>query len=130
MGCKSFIALDISDSQGTVLMQAIPTTTQFVGQSKGTYHVEMVVELPPLIPGRYAVDLWVGPHYTVTADYVRNMLAFEVSDGPLPDRVMPYSSVHGFMLPRSSYRCSLTGAAGADGHEMNCLVGEIGGAER
>jgi len=125
--CRSFIALDISDNQGSVIMQAIPTTTQFVGGSKGTYSVEIVVELPPLIPGRYTVDLWMGPHYTVTADYLRRVLAFEISDGPLPDRVMPYSSFHGFMVPRSSYRCSLTRA---DRHSMNCCASEFGGKQR
>jgi lipopolysaccharide transport system ATP-binding protein len=99
----SFIALDFCDAAGIPLMQAIPALRPFLRGEPGRHVVEVSVSLPPLIPGAYSVDFWVGPHNTVTFDFVRRAIVFEIVDMPQAGRTFPYTKDHGYIVPPS--RC-------------------------
>jgi lipopolysaccharide transport system ATP-binding protein len=98
---KAFIAIDIRDAMGTPLMQAVPISRPFLETIDGIYSINIEVDLPPLIPGRYWIDMWVGSHFTSTIDYIREVVAFAVDDGPTPERSFPFSLDHGYMVPPS-----------------------------
>ena len=97
----SFIALDIRDQTLAVLMQAIPNIVPFVPGKPGRSTVSVEILLPPLIPGRYGIDIWIGDHNTHTFDYILEALAFRVIEGPSPGRTFPYNVDHGSVVPVS-----------------------------
>lgn len=91
---------DIADSSGTVLMQAYPSVEPFIKvDALGERPLRFDIELPPLVPGRYLVTFWVGPHNTETFDICRECLAFEIVDSPTIGRTHPHTSDHGFVVP-------------------------------
>jgi lipopolysaccharide transport system ATP-binding protein len=97
----AFFAIDICDPAGVPLMQSIPRHDTFLHGATGSYRLQVTVDLPALIPGRYLIDLWAGPHFTETLDYVRQVAAFEVIDSPQAGRTYAHSSAHGFIAPPS-----------------------------
>ena len=101
---SSFVAFDIADAFGTVFMQALPSIEPFieVGTSEKKYCFD--IELPALVPGRYLVTAWVGPHNTDTYDLCRECLAFDVLDSPTIGRAFPHTSDHGVLVPK----CTVT----------------------
>jgi lipopolysaccharide transport system ATP-binding protein len=98
-----FIAVDICDQLQTPIMQALPFAAPFISGRAGRQHLSLEIDLPPLIPGHYFLDFWIGSHFSSTVDYVKNVVTFEIVDGPSPDRSFPYSPGHGFLVPAS--RC-------------------------
>jgi lipopolysaccharide transport system ATP-binding protein len=100
---RSFLAVDIGDRNFSPIMQALPESLPFIEGIPGTHRVHVEVDLPPLIPGAYNVDLWLGPHYTSTFDLVRRELAFEVTASPSDRRSFPYSLDHGSIVPTCRY---------------------------
>lgn len=99
-----FLAIDVCDKSQAPIMQALPVSKPFIKGDPGNHHLTVEVDLPPLIPGHYTVDFWIGPHYSRTYDYLKNSLAFEVIEGPLSDRSFPHTADHGFLVPHS--RCT------------------------
>jgi lipopolysaccharide transport system ATP-binding protein len=102
---SSFIAVDIADTLGTPLMQAIPQEAPFVPSAPGVYEYRLEIFLPPLIPGTYLLSFWIGAHYAETYEFVTNALGFEIVDSPTQGRTYPHASNHGFVVPPS--RCKL-----------------------
>jgi lipopolysaccharide transport system ATP-binding protein len=100
---RSFLAVDICDQTATPIMQALPDTHPFLEGRLGTYQVALEVHLPPLIPGHYTVNFWVGPHYSTTLDYVKQRVGFEVTASPSVNRSFPHSSDHGSIVPTCTY---------------------------
>jgi len=100
---SAFIAFDIADATGDVVMQALPTVVPFIGCSNRLHLVDTHIALPPMIPGRYSITIWVGAHNTYTLDVVPACLAFEIVDSPTPNRTFPHSSEHGRIVPQSEY---------------------------
>jgi hypothetical protein len=97
------IAVDIAEGiNGVVLMQALPHAEPFVSVNIGITELLLQIDLPPLIPGRYTLDFWIGTHFTSTVDFVRQALAFEVTTSPTAGRSYPHSRDHGFVVPASS----------------------------
>src|SRR5262245_44885900 len=96
------IAIDISDSSGQVLMQAIPLLEPFIAFSLDAQVYSVRVELPPLVPGRYALAVWVGPHNTETYDWTRECVSFEVMESPSKGRTFPHTPDHGRIVPQST----------------------------
>jgi lipopolysaccharide transport system ATP-binding protein len=103
---RAFIAVDISDHNFVPLMQAIPSFTPFIGEEPGVYEIELQIDLPGLIPDKYSLDFWLGPHNTETFDHVKNVVSVTIEDGPSEKRSFPHSSDHGFMVPESYVRIS------------------------
>jgi lipopolysaccharide transport system ATP-binding protein len=97
-------AFDIADTLGAVLMQALPSVEPFimVGSSEEQFCCD--VHLPGLVPGRYSVTCWVGPHNTETYDLCRECLSFEITESPTPARTFPHAPDHGFLAPKCSMR--------------------------
>jgi lipopolysaccharide transport system ATP-binding protein len=96
-----FVAVDICDETHLPLMQALPRPRPFLRMTPGLHELGVEIELPPLTPGKYLVDFWVGSHHTVTNDHVKHAAAFEVSEGPIAGRTFPYPSDHGRICPVS-----------------------------
>ena len=98
-----FIAADICDQLQTPIMQALPINKPFIPGVAGKQHLLFEIDLPPLIPGLYTSDFWIGTHYSSTLDYVKGVIKFEVTDSPSNDRNHPHTASHGFIVPNS--RC-------------------------
>ncbi|WP_166442966.1 ABC transporter ATP-binding protein [Phragmitibacter flavus] len=98
---KAFIAVDILDSTGMALMQALPELEPFISESEKAIKLKLAIDLPPLIPGWYSMTLWVGSHNTQTFDSVDNVLRFEIVESPTEGRTFPHVREHGAMVPPS-----------------------------
>ncbi|SEE13280.1 ABC-type polysaccharide/polyol phosphate transport system, ATPase component [Rhizobiales bacterium GAS191] len=99
---RMFIAVDVLDRSSGVIMQAIPKPEPFFGGTPGEYRIDLGIELPPLIPGIYSLDFWVGPHHTETFDHVRRAITIEILDSPIPGRSFPHTPDHGYIAPVST----------------------------
>jgi len=98
-----FISVDICDQFVTPIMQALPTPSPFISGESGERRISMEIELPPLTPGRYSADFWIGPHFTILSDYVKSAVSFEIVESPSEGRSFPHSPDHGSIVPVS--RC-------------------------
>lgn len=96
----AFVAIDIMDTVNGPLMQVLPTLQPFMRSEVRRHKVDLKIELPPLIPGRYTVTLWVGSHNTQTLDQVINCLAFDVVGSPTEGRSFPHTTDHGHIVPK------------------------------
>jgi hypothetical protein len=99
-----FIAVDICDQVQTPIMQVLPATSPFIAGRAGKQRLAIEIDLPPLIPGHYSLDFWIGSHFSSTVDYVKDVVSFEVADSPSADRSFPHSSNHGFLVPFCRYQ--------------------------
>jgi lipopolysaccharide transport system ATP-binding protein len=97
----AFAALDILDVTGTAIMQAIPTYERFIRAVPGTQRSLLEIDLPPLIPGQYALTVWLGSHNTESLDHQARCVAFEIHDSPSAGRTFPHHSDHGAIVPTS-----------------------------
>jgi hypothetical protein len=82
-------------------MQAEPIQESPTQLSAGGYRLRIQIELPPLIPGRYTADLWLGSHYSATLDNVKNAIAVTIEHSPSVGRSFPHSADHGRIVPTS-----------------------------
>ena len=97
----AFVSFDITDASGVALMQALPALEGFVHPREGGQSFQVLVDLPPLVPGRYWISPWVGSHNTETFDMIRQCAAFEVTDSPTVGRTFPHTADHGYIVPSS-----------------------------
>jgi lipopolysaccharide transport system ATP-binding protein len=98
---SAFVAVDIADASGTVIMQALPSPQGFMEGRPGRHFVRLAIALPPLIPGHYSVLPWVGPHNSRTWDLIKRGTSFEITTSPTPGRTHPHNHDHGWMVPPS-----------------------------
>ncbi|HVC83363.1 MAG TPA: ABC transporter ATP-binding protein [Chloroflexota bacterium] len=98
----AFISIDILDAVGAVVMQALPTVEGFITDTQSRHGIRLTIQLPPLIPGRYLVTVWVGSHQTKTYDEVRESVAFEIQQSPTENRTYPHTSRHGYIVPETT----------------------------
>jgi homopolymeric O-antigen transport system ATP-binding protein len=90
-GSKASIAVQFTHGNfADVIMEAVPKWEAFIGGTLGTYRVELNIELPPLIPGYYFLDFWLGQHERDTFDWIRPAVAFEIVESPNPTRGLPH----------------------------------------
>jgi lipopolysaccharide transport system ATP-binding protein len=99
---RVYIAVDIGDRTGATIMQAEPKAEPFIGGSPGIYSVDLRIELPPVVPGSYTLDFWIGAHYTEPFDWIRQAVTVEVIESPNPTRFFPYTLQHGSIVPIST----------------------------
>jgi lipopolysaccharide transport system ATP-binding protein len=95
------IAVDVTDNNSFSIMQAQPSVEAFIGGSRGTYYVDLTIDLPPMVPGIYGLDFWIGPHNTETTDFIRKAVTFEIVESPTVGRTNPHTPDHGFIVPNS-----------------------------
>jgi lipopolysaccharide transport system ATP-binding protein len=101
-GKPVFLAVDILGQNSAPLMQALPRCEPFIGATAGLHAIELTIDLPPLIPGIYALGFWIGSHFTETADHIGSAVAFEIVESPDPRRTFPHTAEHGYVVPSSS----------------------------
>ncbi len=106
---KSFITVEVCDVLGVAIFQAIPDGSPFMEFRDGRYEAILEIDLPPLVPGRYSANLWIGSHYYETIDHVKNTVTVAIDESPVPDRTFPHSYDNGFLVPPS--RCELKRAS-------------------
>jgi len=99
----AFVSVDVLNALGASVMQAIPTVTPFVTDDAKEHHVRVMIELPPLIPGRYSLTLWAGPHFTEPYSMIERALGFEIDHSPTKGRTFEHAPDHGYVVPVSSY---------------------------
>lgn len=99
---KSNIAIDIKNGLGATIMQAIPDIDPFLHFSVTSTEVKMKVQLQGLVPDKYFVSLWLGPHNTDTYDWVHDAVSFEVLHSPTAGRTFPHTLNHGSIVPESA----------------------------
>ncbi|MFZ1107935.1 MAG: ABC transporter ATP-binding protein [Rhodomicrobium sp.] len=99
----SFIAVDILDGSRLPIMQALPHHTPFIEAQPGLHKIDIIIDLPPLIPGNYIADFWLGSHNTSTIDAVGDAVSFEITTSPTKGRTFPHTKNHGTIVPLS--RC-------------------------
>jgi len=97
----AFIAIDIHNSVGTTVMQAIPKLDPFIKFSPDGQRVVAEIDLPPLIPDTYQLSFWMGSHNTETICSLREVVGFEIPDSPTSGRTFPHTHDHGFVVPNS-----------------------------
>lgn len=98
---KAFVAFDISNSLGITIMQALPTLEPFINNNVSEQYYSVVINLPPLIPDRYLVSAWCGPHFSETLSWEKEIISFEIIDSPTAGRNFPHSVNNGFIVPTS-----------------------------
>jgi lipopolysaccharide transport system ATP-binding protein len=97
----AFLAIDIVDNSGIVIMQAIPTLEKLITDKDKLHFLRVIIKLPPLIPGHYLTSVWVGSHNSQTIDWVKEVTLFEVNDSPIIGRAYPHTKDHGYIVPIS-----------------------------
>lgn len=100
-GRAALVAFDIADAVGTPLMQAMPSATPIFLEPRNGARFD--IALPPLVPGKYWVSAWAGPHYTETFDNCKDCVSFEIDQSPISNRTFPHTPDHGFVVPRCRY---------------------------
>ena len=83
-GSQAAITIHITDRNFAKIIQVVPKHEAFIGGSPGTYRVELSVVLPPLIPGFYYLDFWLGRYNVVMFDRIEQAVTFEIVDSPVP----------------------------------------------
>lgn len=107
----TFVAFDVVDRSLNPIMQILPETRPFIEPVAGRHQISVEVDLPPLNPGIYSVDLWAGRNFSATFDHVRSALAFEVSESPTPGRSFPHTPGHGYLVPTSRLQYKVPSSA-------------------
>jgi lipopolysaccharide transport system ATP-binding protein len=97
----AFIAIDILDAMSVPIMQALPSAEGFIPCDRPRHEVHVAIDLPPLIPGVYGINVWVGSHNTQTLDLIRSCANFEITQSPTPERTYPHSATAGYIVPTS-----------------------------
>ena len=97
----AFVAVNISNSMDISIMQAIPTLTPVIIFDNKSKDYIIEIDIWGLIPSIYAISLWIGSHNTVTYDWQKNILQFEIIESPTTGRTFPHNSEHGYIVPHS-----------------------------
>jgi lipopolysaccharide transport system ATP-binding protein len=98
----AWIAVEILDAAGLVIMQAVPTVQGFIPYGEACRRVNVRIDLPPLIPGQYSLTVAVLTHNTEVLDQETGCISFEVSHSPTPGRTYPHTSDHGYIVPHAT----------------------------
>ncbi len=99
---KAFVAFDISNSLGITIMQALPVLDPFIDFEASERSYSVTIKLPPLIPDRYLISAWCGPHFSETLSWEKEIIGFEIIDSPTVGRNFPHVINNGFIVPESN----------------------------
>lgn len=98
---KAFVAFNISSNTGTMIGQAIPNLEPFIDASFSEQTFATEIEITGFVPGTFLVSAWIGPHYSETYDWQKDIVGFNIVDSPQPGRVYPHASEQGNIVPFS-----------------------------
>ncbi|HSU69691.1 MAG TPA: polysaccharide ABC transporter ATP-binding protein [Tepidisphaeraceae bacterium] len=97
----AYLAVDLLDSAGVAIMQAVPTLDRFIRDDRAGHELQIQIDLPPLIPGDYSLSIWLGSHNTETLDWVKEVVGFTIDHSPTHGRTFPHSIDRGYIVPPS-----------------------------
>jgi len=99
---KAFLAFYISGSDSTPLMEAIPEY-DFIDCSSPDISRKIVAEidLNGFMPGIYNLGIWIGIEHSVTLDWQKEIIQFEVEESPVFNRTISFPKHAGFLVPNS-----------------------------
>jgi lipopolysaccharide transport system ATP-binding protein len=99
---KAFLAFYISAIDSSPLMEAIPEY-DIIDCSKPKTHkyIKTELELNGLIPGVYNLGIWIGIEHSVTLDWQREIIQFEIGESPILGRTVSFPKHAGFLIPNS-----------------------------
>ena len=98
---KAFVAFNISSNTGTMIGQAIPNLEPFIDVSFSEQTFTTEIEITGFVPGTFLVSAWIGPHYSETYDWQKDIVGFNIVDSPQPGRVYPHAAEQGNIVPFS-----------------------------
>jgi lipopolysaccharide transport system ATP-binding protein len=100
---KGFLAFYISSFDSAPIMEAIPNYTFLdFNFSNVAINVESIIELNGIIPGSYYLGIWMGIGHHIQLDWLKEVVSFEVKENPVSERMAPYPSHSGHIVPFSS----------------------------
>ena len=98
----AMVAVDIKNSRGITIMQALPSIEPKIIFDGGTNDFEIETDLSGLIPDKYFISLWMGPHNNETYEELVDILMFEISESPTKGRTFKHTIDHGYIVPFST----------------------------
>ncbi len=98
---KAFVAFNISSNTGTMIGQAIPSLEPFIDVSFNEQIFKTEIEITGFVPGTFLVSAWLGPHYSETYDWQKDIVGFNIIDSPQKGRVYPHAMEQGNIVPFS-----------------------------
>lgn len=98
----SFVAFNVSNQMGQMIGQSIPNTTPFIdGNSSAKKSYTCEIELKGFVPDEYFLSAWIGPHYSDTYDWQKEILSFSIVESPQENRLYPHARECGAIVPSS-----------------------------
>ena len=98
---KAFVAFNVSSNTGTMIGQAIPSLEPFIDVSFNEEVFKTEIEITGFVPGTFLVSAWLGPHYSETYDWQKDIVGFNIVDSPQKGRVYPHATEQGNIVPFS-----------------------------
>jgi lipopolysaccharide transport system ATP-binding protein len=98
---KAFVAFNISSNTGTMIGQAIPNLEPFIDVSFSEQTFITEIEITGFVPGTFLVSAWIGPHYSETYDWQKDIVGFTIVETPQMGRVFPHAAEQGSIVPFS-----------------------------
>ncbi len=99
---KAFLAFYISAIDSSPLMEAIPEYDIIdCSKPKTQKYIKTELELNGLIPGIYNLGIWIGIEHSVTLDWQREIIQFEIGESPILGRTVSFPKHAGFLIPNS-----------------------------
>lgn len=98
---KGFVAFNISTNTGTMIGQAIPNLEPFIDVSFSEQTFTTEIEITGFVPGTYLLSAWIGPHYSETYDWQKDIVGFTIIESPQVGRTFPHALEQGSIVPFS-----------------------------
>lgn len=98
---KAFVAFNISSNTGTMIGQAIPDLEPFIDVSFTEQTFTTEIEVTGFVPGTFLLSAWIGPHYSETYDWQKDIVGFSIVETPQLGRTFPHAAEQGSIVPFS-----------------------------
>jgi lipopolysaccharide transport system ATP-binding protein len=98
---NSFMAFNIVNGIGQIVGQTIPSLKPFISLNNDTQDYRFEVDIDGFVPDDYYISIWIGPHFSHTLDWVKDVLKFQVIESPQKGRTFPHPRDHGAIVPSS-----------------------------
>ena len=99
---KAFAAFYISGIDSTPLMEAIPEYDSIdCSKSNSSKFINVEIDIYGFIPGIYNLGIWLGNDHSVTLDWQKEIIHFEVQEPPVFNRTISFPKHAGFLVPNS-----------------------------